>query len=1614
MYYLVGSNELETACRLIKINRTILMPRQLAEIVREDPLIYSPGEIADVLDMIHEGNKTTGGLVKIATAVGIVGFVKFLNGYYLTLITQRKEVGCIAGNYIYTIKATEMFPIRPRPPPESNKLKSFWKSLNKRISQTASEIAESRYLGLFQFIDMTKDFFFSYSYDLTHSLQYNYIAAKNGNVPPSLEMFEWNHYQIHGPCPPPSPPSVCLCLPIATEFRTVLGEISASQWSMPIVHGSYQQKRFSQLGSTMDLILMARRSRHYAGTRYLKRGLNVSGKVANDCEVEQILQYDEGADLKFCSYVQMRGSIPTYWHQETSVTMPKPPILINRVDPDYLATQEHFSDMFRRYGSPIIVLDLVKQHERRPRESLVGREFRISIETLNDCVAMRHKVRYVALDYSKITSISKGKFTKAKGHKSGFFKKGGDDKERATAAIGDEWNLMEKSLVKSASTADTPVKGKMEVQTLTKFDDNKKTPSFNMSSPVNLSNQPTGKTAFDAIDDVSAVESRIDVLKELEDIASLGIQETGFFCNTLQFSDRMQHILTVPTVKKAEASNMLIQSGVLRTNCVDCLDRTNGGQFAVGLYFLRIALYSLGLRNRYSKNIEIHKDPMLLMLMEMYGEMADKIALQYGGSEAHKKVLAGKTVAANNSKQNELLTSIKRYYSNAFTDMVKQDAMNIFLGCFVPAESSIPLWDLESDYHLHNISLHPPRPKIYRILYNEIALDSLRLKDGVLRVKIDSMIKKIIQKMITMTVANSQDQLVNADKRAESPALDDELVIEGVKLTSLDCAILLRRYYMRFVGQTPSLPTTANVAGGENQPVRAASPLPVGNSVSSKRRKNAYASTINSLTRLERRRLMRCIMATKIAESAQSWWQEAIREYNLAHTIHDFTVKDQEDLLLGTAALGKLVDNNIYSSANPEDLLPASSYYERFYRPQELTDFDSLLAMDFFAVTEISHNSIQSTKGPADGEANPSPVTDLSILSNILYYPNLLTSAVVGHGQPQGGEEDEEIAEAVAELAQIKHSMVLNPNNPQIASKDEDDDDEPGTPAVFTLGRYVREIGQKARNMIGFLRKDDTNGQTANIKRTDSNLGNSPKYLNNSSAITSLHSNIPKVSEHLYTSYAAVDLDNTILLYDAQPSIYDTQAIREEYTALLREQNIHVDDVFNMEQLARDAHVSREISRGIFAGLNQHYSANLAHLFLLLSVEFMNNELLSFGNFIDTQYNISNVKPKATDGMTSHARVFHPPHSSGSPTTIPVDSAYSTNNLNNLDFSKRRDMIAKTLSMEITSKLQERVKTCMQQQNAMHFSNFRNHFVPVPGNSGAANTGEIVAQGLENELRKIVNNHIFQQYTYSKEISLDRLALRISSLSNEVNLMTYLNQFDYDVLASDFANMLYILKDSTQFGSGYKEVFYLQRKLDSAIKLIQAKKAAFLAPPPAVTPVRAPSPKKEVDAEEKMNRRKSYRQTRKDQMSKEIENRRARTAPIVPTRTGSVYSTKYGTVAAQDGVKSISTQLGIYNAILEDDLRTDFSLNLYNSYSSASDAMDKEQSCPSYPFAAFPYNQDNYRIADHDYLGFVQLAPDLYSRATNPHLQLNEVGVMRFQESLKRQEMAMLDDIATF
>ena len=87
--------------------------RPLSSFCTEDPHVYSQEEIQEMLDMIHSGNKHAGGLRPITKAYGIVGFIRFLDCYYLTLITKRVKVGSIGGCAIYSIKSTETFPIKP-------------------------------------------------------------------------------------------------------------------------------------------------------------------------------------------------------------------------------------------------------------------------------------------------------------------------------------------------------------------------------------------------------------------------------------------------------------------------------------------------------------------------------------------------------------------------------------------------------------------------------------------------------------------------------------------------------------------------------------------------------------------------------------------------------------------------------------------------------------------------------------------------------------------------------------------------------------------------------------------------------------------------------------------------------------------------------------------------------------------------------------------------------------------------------------------------------------------------------------------------------------------------------------------------------------------------------------------------------------------------------------------------------------------------------------------------------------------------------------------------------------------------------------------------------------
>lgn len=77
---------------MLKLDRRVVNPTSLADICQEDPVVYTPIDMIEMLDMINEGNRTVGGLSMTAKGYGIVGFVRFLDCYYLNFITQRRLV----------------------------------------------------------------------------------------------------------------------------------------------------------------------------------------------------------------------------------------------------------------------------------------------------------------------------------------------------------------------------------------------------------------------------------------------------------------------------------------------------------------------------------------------------------------------------------------------------------------------------------------------------------------------------------------------------------------------------------------------------------------------------------------------------------------------------------------------------------------------------------------------------------------------------------------------------------------------------------------------------------------------------------------------------------------------------------------------------------------------------------------------------------------------------------------------------------------------------------------------------------------------------------------------------------------------------------------------------------------------------------------------------------------------------------------------------------------------------------------------------------------------------------------------------------------------------------
>lgn len=321
-----------------------------------------------------------------------------------------------------------------------------------------------------------------------------------------------------------------------------------------VINGYLIQSKIQFSGKYVDITFVARRSYKYAGTRYRKRGINYNGFSANEVESEIILHEKNNISNGILSYVHLRGSVPILWNQSINYKLlKKPKIKCLKTDINFICTKKHFSYLFKKYGYPITVVNLLSKNKYSD-ENLLSNTYKTCINAINKYIPSTIRILYKHIDLRKSYKIG------------------------------------------------------------TKF------------AQYNL------KLLF-----------------------KFSLNNIGFF-----FTHNNQ-VLSM-------------QRGVLRFNCVDCIDRTNAAQIFINIYMF---IKFITLINVLKKSDLFISD--LKQLFQMCEQLGDAVAKQYAGSMAHKKYTSEQYTNFF-IQTKELFTSIKRYYISSFNDLEKQNSINLYLG----------------------------------------------------------------------------------------------------------------------------------------------------------------------------------------------------------------------------------------------------------------------------------------------------------------------------------------------------------------------------------------------------------------------------------------------------------------------------------------------------------------------------------------------------------------------------------------------------------------------------------------------------------------------------------------------------------------------------------------------------------------------------------------------------------------------------------------------------------------------------------------------------------------------------------------------------------------------
>lgn len=216
--------------------------------------------------------------------MGLLGVLNGKNANYLLVINRVTEVGAILGNRVYKINEILL--------------------VNFIGDGSLTSEEDKHYDRMIKDFVARNSLYFCNEYDLTNPVSRLFNRSQTGGNPRTPfsninRNFCWNY-----------------------EIGKNYDNANLLSVLIPVINGaigiSVNSYNVSNKSREFSFILISRKDTRRSGMRFLVRGADSNGNVANFTETEQILTTagEDPNDTNLLSYMQIRGSIPVSWKQE--------------------------------------------------------------------------------------------------------------------------------------------------------------------------------------------------------------------------------------------------------------------------------------------------------------------------------------------------------------------------------------------------------------------------------------------------------------------------------------------------------------------------------------------------------------------------------------------------------------------------------------------------------------------------------------------------------------------------------------------------------------------------------------------------------------------------------------------------------------------------------------------------------------------------------------------------------------------------------------------------------------------------------------------------------------------------------------------------------------------------------------------------------------------------------------------------------------------------------------------------------------------------------------------------------------------------------------------------